>query len=630
MTKPLLIILFTALYSFKSYTQEPVVYDIEKNIMVPMRDGVLLATDIYFPVKDGKRLDGKFPVILHRTPYNKNLENFDAVNLFCSSGYIVIYQDCRGRYLSQGKFTKYINEPQDGFDAIEWIARQPWSNGKIGMRGTSYLAHVQASAAKLNPPHLTTIILSMGGTSNSWKHSVRNHGAFAQKQLTWAFSNVAKESDDPIIRQMMKTEKVADWFQALPLKRGLNPLSVSPEIEDYIFEMMEHANYDNYWKQMGYNWEEYYAQTSDIPMIHVSGWYDNYCQTVIDNYMGLSKIKNSPVRLLIGPWMHGTYDKSFSGDVDFGKDCTMPEFNLQWHLSWFNHFLKGMMGNGVENEKSVKVFVMGTGDGHKDSQGRLSHGGYWITSDIWPLEGTKYVNYYLHDNGLLSPEKPDVNEKSITYTFDPEHPVPTIGGSMASTEPLFTSGAYDQREKPYNGDPRNGFYGSRPPYLPLKARRDVLVYQTQPLEKDVIVAGPILVKIHASSDCFDTDFTAKLIDVYPPSDDFPAGFEMNVTDGIIRARYRNSPEKAELLQPGSVYEFTIEPFSTANVFKKGHRIRIDISSSNFPQYDVNPNTGERLGFNTRMQKANNTAYHKAETASYVVLPLIEDSWGKTK
>jgi predicted acyl esterase len=291
-------------------------------------------------------------------------------------------------------------------------------------------------------------------------------------------------------------------------------------------------------------------------------------------------------------------------------------------LKWYDHFLKGL-NNSVASDTAVKIFVMGTGDGHKDTNGRMFHGGYWKTSDKWPLPATKFVNYYLHSGGMLSTTLPEKEEKSVTYIFDPDNPVPTIGGSMASTEPLWAGGAFDQREKLYTGDPNTGFYGSKTPFLPLKTRKDVLVYQTELLDKDIQVIGPILVKIHASSDCFDTDFTAKLVDVYPPSSDYPGGFEMNITDGIIRARYHKSPEKAELLKPGNIYEFTIEPFSTANVFKKGHRIRLDISSSNFPNYDVNPNTGEPLGFNYRSVKANNTLYHNAENPSFIILPIVE-------
>jgi hypothetical protein len=204
--------------------------------------------------------------------------------------------------------------------------------------------------------------------------------------------------------------------------------------------------------------------------------------------------------------------------------------------------------------------------------------------------------------------------------------VPTVGGSFSSQPGLVAAGAFDQREGSFEGDPGKGFFGSRPPYLPLRARDDVAVFQTAPLAEDVAVVGPIVVKLFASSSAIDTDFTAKLIDVYPPSPDYPAGFDMNLTDGIIRARYRNSPARAELMKPGEVYEFTIEPFPTANVFRMGHRIRVDISSSNFPRFDVNPNTGEPLGLNRRAVVAENTVWHDRDHPSHVVLPLRNQPW----
>jgi putative CocE/NonD family hydrolase len=595
----------------------------QENVMIPMRDGIKLAADIYRPTVQGTLVEEKLPVLLQRTPYDKKkAEYVEQGRFFTRHGYVVVIQDCRGRYKSEGAFTKYQNEPKDGYDTVEWLAGNlPYGNGEIGMWGLSYGAHVQACAAKLHPPHLKTLVVNMGGTSNGWDHAVRNHGAFELKQLTWAFTQVAEETEDPLVKDMLTIEDVGEWFQALPWRKGLNPLSVVPNFEKYIFEMMTHGDYDDYWKDMGSNWMEYYRQTADIPMIHISGWYDAYCGTAIQNYLGLSRIEKSPVRLLIGPWLHGEVTQTFSGEVDFGSDAVIPDFYREWQGRWFDHFLKGKK-NGVGEEPAIKLFIMGTGDGHKDENGRLSHGGYWRTEKDWPLPGTQFTNYYFHGDGSLSPTLPGSNEPPTTFTYDPRHPVPTIGGSMAASRPLFVGGAFDQREKEFAGDPEKGFYGSRPPYLPLKARPDVVVFQTEPLREDVEVSGPVVIKLHASSTAVDTDFTAKLIDVYPPSKDFPCGFEMNLTDGIIRARYRNSSQKQELMEPGKVYLFTIEPFGTANVFKKGHRIRIDISSSNFPKFDCNPNTGEPLGQNRRVVRADNTVYHDQARPSHVILPLI--------
>jgi putative CocE/NonD family hydrolase len=233
------------------------------------------------------------------------------------------------------------------------------------------------------------------------------------------------------------------------------------------------------------------------------------------------------------------------------------------------------------------------------------------------VPGTGFTSYYFHADGGLKPAPPSEAVPPTTYTFDPARPVPTIGGSFSSTRPVFDSGAYDQRE-------REDIYGSVPPYLPLRARDDVVVFQSEPLTEDVEVVGPIKVELYVSSTALDTDFTVKLIDVYPPSADFPTGFEMNLTDGILRARYRNSPERQELMRPGEIYPIVVEPFPTANVFKKGHRIRIDVSSSNFPRFDVNPNTGEPLGMNRRTFRADNSIYHDADNASRVILPVVRN------
>ncbi len=588
---------------------------VEREVMIPMRDGVRLATDIYRPTRNEAPVPEKLPVLLQRTPYNKEGGRLpEQARAFAAAGYVVAVQDCRGRYKSEGVFTKYTGEGQDGFDTVEWLARLPYVDGQVGMWGTSYSAHVQANAAKLKPPHLKTVVINMGGLYNGWDHKIRNPGAFELQQLTWAFGQLAAESPDPLVQQILKAENVRDWLSAMPFRKGLNPLSIAPNFEDYILEMMTHSDYDEYWKQLDTNWAEYYEQTADIPMIHISGWYDSYCGGTFKNYAGLSQIKKSPISLMIGPWIHGGNARSVAGDVEFGPEAAIADFSQGFHLRWFDHFLK-KTANVVENEPRIRVFVMGTGDGHKDANGRLYHGGYWKTATEWPLPGTRFTDYYLHAGGKLSTLKPAQEGARSSYTFDPHDPVPTIGGAFSSTSPTFESGAYDQRE-------RKDFYGSRPPYLPLKARRDVLVFQTDPLDADVEVVGPVSVRIYASSTAVDTDFTAKLIDVYPPSKDFPSGFEMNLTDGIIRARYRNSPAKQELMKPAIVYEFTIEPFPTANHFKKGHRIRLDISSSNFPRFDVNPNTGEPLGMNRRMQPADNSVYHDAAHPSHVTLPLV--------
>jgi putative CocE/NonD family hydrolase len=586
----------------------------ESNVMIPMRDGVRLAADIYRPAKNGKLVEDKLPVLVHRTPYDKSgSSRVSSAEFYAQHGYVVVVQDLRGRYASEGEFTKYIGEGQDGYDTIEFLAELPYTNGKVGMWGTSYAAHVQANAAKLKPPHLETITVNMGGLYSGWDHKIRNHGAFELQQLTWAFRQLAAETEDPVVREMLEQEDVRDWLAALPLRKGLNPLSVAPNFEDYILTMMTHGDYDEYWQHLDINWSEYFDQTADIPILLVSGWYDSYCGGTTKNYVGLQKHLSAPVHLLMGPWTHSGNTRSYAGDVEFGPEAAITDFHREFHLRWMDRFLKGKEED--PETQPVRIFVMGTGDGHKDSNGRLYHGGYWRSETTWPVPETKFQNLYFHPDGTLRTEPPKEDLPPTTYTYDPADPVPTMGGSFSSTSPVFEPGAYHQAE-------RNDFYGCTFPYLPLKARRDVVVFQTEILEEAIEVIGPIEVELYVSSTATDTDFTAKLIDVYPPSSDFPSGFEMNLTDGILRARYRNSPATQELLQPGEIYQITIEPFPTANVFKKGHRIRIDISSSNFPRFDINPNTGEPLGRHRNLAPADNSIYHDNLRPSHLVLPVI--------
>jgi putative CocE/NonD family hydrolase len=608
---------------------------VERDVMVKLRDGVRLATDIYRPARNGVALPEKFPVLLERTPYGKAQVSRSEVDAgmtvsrprpevaqwFVKHGYIVVYQDCRGRYGSEGEFVKYLSDGEDGFDTVAWLAAQPWCNGKVATMGLSYAGHTQGSLACLNPPALTAMVIDSGAFSNAYQSGIRSGGALEMKQVTWAF-NQAKESPlakkDPLVRAALDKENLLDWFTRMPWKPGHSPVRWVPEYEDYLFEQWTHGAFDDYWKQLGIYAEGFYDQFADVPQIHMSSWYDAYIRTATDNYVALSKIKRGPVRLIMGPWTHGDRSKSWSGDVDFGPASTIDN-NLAAHwreyrLRWFDHWVKGVR-NGVDAEPRVRLFLMGGGTERKNSAGRMDHGGRWIEATDWPLPGTKFTPYYLHADGRLDPAKPTAGNASISYDYDPANPVPTMGGPLTSGAPVFEGGAFDQRE-------HERFFGCRTPGLPLASRPDVLVFETPPLEQDVAVVGPIVVKLHVSSDCPDTDFTAKLIDVHTPNADYPQGYAMNLCDGILRCRYRKSWEKPEPMTPGEVCEITIEPFATCNLFKAGHRIRLDISSSNFPRYDVNPNTGEPEGRAIRKQVAVNTVHLDAKRASCVVLPLV--------
>jgi putative CocE/NonD family hydrolase len=608
------VVIAAALLPLRIVSQPTAPYDVvlaARAVMVPMRDGQRMATDIYRPARNGVPVDGRFPVLLSRTPYDKASLTAQA-ETFARHGYVVAVQDLRGRFGSEGVFLKVQPaDATDGYDTIEWLAAQPWSNGKTGMWGQSFAAHAQAGAAQLAPPHLSTLVLNMGGMSNAWDHGVRYRGTYEMgRQLTWAWSQLLADARRPDVKALLTKEKVEDWYALQPMRRGQNPLSVAPEYEGWYMDFFEHADYDAFWRDPMVNWEEHYPQTSDIPMLHIGGWYDIFLAGTFRNFTGLGAIKRTPQRILVGPWTHSGNTRPYAGDVSYGPEAAITDFYGAFHLRWFDHFLKGQP-TGIASDPAVRLFVMGTGDGHKDADGRLFHGGYWRDAAQWPLPGTRMAKYYLHGDGKLRLTAPRAAASSTTYTFDPAHPVPTIGGGSSAR---LKDGAYDQRE-----DVR--FPPSSPPYMPLRARRDVLVFETEPLAEDMTIVGPIKVVLHASSNRTDTDFTAKLIDVYPSSAAWPGGFDLNLTDAIVRGRYRATRDHAVLLSPGRVYPFTIEPFPTANVFKKGHRIRVDISSSNFPRFDVNPNTGEPLGRNRRMVTADNTVHHSARHPSHIILPL---------
>jgi putative CocE/NonD family hydrolase len=613
-------------------TDKAASYDVivEADVMVPMRDGVKLATDLYRPAAAGR-----FPVILERTPYGKKLVSRTEIDRgqataqkrpevgawFARHGYVVAYQDCRGRFGSEGHFVKYLAEGADGYDTIQWLAAQPWCDGRVATMGLSYAAHTQVAAACLAPPAMAAMVVDSGGFANAYSSGIRQGGAFELKQATWAFK-YAKDSPaaarDPAVRAALEREDLFSWFAAMPWKPGHSPLRRVPEYEDYLFEQWTHGNYDEYWRQLGIWAQGYYEQLSDVPQVHLSSWYDAYIETATENYMALRKMKRGPVRLVMGPWTHGDRALTWSGDVDFGAAATI-DGNLagnwrEFRLRWFDHWLK-KVPNGVEAEPAVRLFLMGGGSGKKNAEGRLDHGGRWIRADDWPVPEARATAYYLHADGGLRTAPPGQDGAPLRYDFDPANPVPTLGGTITSGEPIMVGGAFDQRE-----DAR--FFGVRRPGLPLAARPDVLVFQTEALAEDVAVIGPLTVHLHVASTCSDTDFTVKLVDVHPPSADYPDGFAMNLTDGILRCRYRDSWEKPTLMEPGRVYEITVRAFATCNLFKRGHRIRLDVSSSNFPKYDVNPNTGEPEGRASLRRVATNTIHMDRTRPSHAVLGVV--------
>ena len=578
---------------------------------------------------------------------------------FVPHGYAVVIQDVRGRYGSEGSWRPLSDDGADGADLLAWIASQPWSDGKVGMVGTSYVGGTQHAVALKGSPHLAAMV-PVDAMSNPGQFGIRHGGAFELRWLNWVLTlgnpnihgltadgrrtdEILSDNGEPTGRWLLPTGGVGtaddnaelrdrlaaraaavarvggdaaarealmrmgddsrDHARALPLAPGSSPLKFAPDYEAWLLAAMTHAEDDAHWAGMGINVAAEADRYQDIPVLHVTGAYDSWGGPVANlNFVELTKAKRSRQRLLFGPWTHGQQAMSYAGIAEFGPAAAI-DLRAE-ELRWFDRWMKGVV-NGAETDAPVRVFVMGGGDGRRTPEGRVFVGGQWRDEREWPLARAVPTEFHLHAGGGLSTAPPPPSAPT-SYRFDPRDPVPAIGGPVSSQGDLMQSGAQDQRCRPdlwpCAGD------------RPLAERPDVIVFQTDPLEAPMEVTGPLVVKLWASSDGPDTDFTAKLVDVYPPSADFPEGLALNIADGIVRARYRNSRTKAEMLEPGRPYQFTIELYPTALVFMPGHRIRLDVSSSNFPRFDVNPNTGEALNANTGWRVATNTVFHDPATS----------------
>jgi hypothetical protein len=407
-------------------------------------------------------------------------------------------------------------------------------------------------------------------------------------------------------------DEVRDYVRGLPLRRGTTPLALAPDYEEWLVEAMRHGGNDAFWRDMGASVVDHLDDYKDVPVYHVGGWYDSWAaQTANLNYHELRRSKKSLQRLVMGPWTHGGQERTFAGMAEFGPEAAIDLG--AFHVRWFDRWLKGE-DNGVDREPPVRIFVMGGGDGHKTPEGRLFVGGQWRDEPEWPLGRSKATPFYLQADGRLTADLPG-DVAPTRYLFDPKRPVPTIGGNISSETGLMGRGAQDQVCAPEI----LGCEDRRP----LAARNDVLVFQTAPLDEALEVTGRILVKLWITSSRPDTDFTAKLVDVWPPSRDFPTGTALLVGDSIVRARFREGLDhEAAPIVPGRAYPVTIELYPTSLVFGKGHHIRLDVSSSNFPRFDVNPNTGEPLNDNRRWLVAENAIFHDAERASHLLLPVV--------
>ncbi|HLH61804.1 MAG TPA: CocE/NonD family hydrolase [Ktedonobacteraceae bacterium] len=562
---------------------------VERNVPIPMRDGTILRADVYRPQEEGR-----YPVILERVAYELTQRCQYKGEYFASRGYVFVGQNVRGRYASEGKFEVFRDdawgEHQDGYDTVEWAGMQPWSNGKVGMVDGSYSGFTQYLLAPARPPHLKALFVREGG-SDHYRDFLYRYGAFQLAlNLGWTLQEILaglKHETAPPGTEAQR-ERLEDavanmdyWFRHLPLK-SCPPLE---GLAGWYFEDLNHSEDGPYWWPM--NLALKYPEV-DVPVMHLGGWFDCFLDGTLRSFQGIRAHGRTPEcranqRLIIGPWIHGPTNigKSEVGELDFGPEAAFDLYD--YRLRWYDYWLKGIE-NGIMNDPPVRIFLMGANR--------------WLEMQAWPPENITYRPLYFRagtgksgtslNNGHLSFEPPEHSEAADSYEYDPEDPVPSL-----LTYPEL--GPKDHR--------------------PVEGR--MLTYTTQPLKQELTIIGPVKAVLYGMSTAPDTDWAVRLCDVWPD------GRSMSVCDGILRARFRNSLEQTELMVPGEVYTFEVDLWATAQVFQAGHRLRVEVTSSDFPRYDRNLNTGGPFGEETQGQVATNTVLHNEIHASHIVLPIIE-------
>ena len=622
---------------------------ISKDVLMRTRDGIHLATDVYRPAREGELVPGRYPTIVCLTPYDKSERRYTEIaDFFVPHGYAVVLQDLRDRHRSEGT-DEYFHSATphtgtDGYDTIEWIAAQGWSNGRTGMVGSSYAGITQIRTALESPPHLTAIWPDVAPT-NTFENQTREGGAM-QLHMFWALYIHAADAQgvkDDWEKQrdvFGDLQRLRELFWRSPILGEENGADLAlrhvPTLAKTLVEYCTRGAYDEFWAAKENDFTRFWADHADIPATMTTGWYDPFPHADSEYFAAMTAQNDAPQRLIVGPWSHVGMrgDASWTLDVDFGPTSVWGvQRYFEEQLAFFERWLPDLATGQPADEAPVKIFVMGGGSGRKTGLGKLDHGGGWRDEQEWPLARAVPTTLHLHGDGSLRADMPG-NDEPRRFTYDPDDPVPTIGGLFCAVgefpsgggeiEPMWarllnpalllrniqTPGPADQKESA-------DYFTAREPYPRLSERADVLVYEPAPLVQALEVTGRVAVELWIASSAIDTDFTAKLIDVYPPNEDYPEGYDLILNDSIIRTRFREGFEREVFMEAGTPYRVTMLLPPTSNLFAAGHRIRVDVSSSNFPRLERNPNTGAPIGSRGPMVKAENVVH-----AGTVALPVV--------
>ncbi len=569
---------------------------VERGVRIAMRDGCELASDVYRPAAAERS-----PVLLQRTPYNRELAPATEMIRMAAAGFAVVVQDVRGRYGSQGSFTPFVTETPDGLDSVAWAAEQPWSTGKVGMFGASYVGATQWLAATGQPESLGAIVPAV--TASNYHEGWTYQGGALQLgfMLTWTRTHLGlgdaatalrrgETDSDEVGRLMDEADAVTRAFPLRPLTEAAALGGWAPYLRDWVAR----ARYDEWWRALAP--EERYERVA-VPSLNIGGWYDIFIAGTLANYRGMRARGGSTAarrpHLLVGPWAHANMTGEFAERRYGLKAAAIVADLVGRQIRWFDHHLRGA-DNGVDRERPVRFFVLGADE--------------WRDADDWPPPGVEYVRWYLHSDGSANTARgdgrlstsPPRGEPTDGYVHDPARPVPTTGGAtfLPGLSISANAGPRDQRA--------------------IEARDDVLCFTSAVLSEPLEVIGPVSLVLFATSTARDTDFAGKLVDVHPD------GRAEIITDGILRARYRNGLSQPSPLEPGTVYELHIDLQATAMVFGAGHRVRLEVASSNFPRFDVNLGTGGEVSRESFAQAvvAENRIYHESLGPSHLLLPVM--------